>query len=154
MYILNFFISSFKNVGNDASSIFCLLSPTSAADADTTDESTPLVDESQDEYQPIDGVSRELGLTDSYVSWVDSDRAYSQMLLAVLLFFTVAVIGYSFIFDDFAWTDSVYLAVVIFTTVGTYALLNISEEVPTSTYVKTSHSLWLLSRIRRPFPNH
>jgi hypothetical protein len=134
MYILNMCVSTFKKAGHNVASIFWRPSPTPAPD--TIDESAPLVDESQGEDQAIPDMSAELGLTASYTAWMDSEGAYNQVLLAVVLFFAVAVIGFSYVFESWAVTDSIYFAVVIFTTVGTYAIHHQPEVILALTHVK------------------
>ena len=56
----------------------------------------------------------------NFTSWLDSRVAFVQVSFLSVVFLTLAVVGYSFIFEDWDVVDSLYTALVIFTTVGTY----------------------------------
>lgn len=59
------------------------------------------------------------GLTDEYRTWSDSTEAFHQAIFHTIVYFTVGIVGYSFLLPT-RWSivDSVYFSVVIFTTVG------------------------------------
>lgn len=59
------------------------------------------------------------GLTAEYTSWFESKTALMYALGNLTAYLLVAVIGYSFVFEDWPIYDSVYFAMVVFTTVGT-----------------------------------
>ena len=56
----------------------------------------------------------------NFQAWVHTSRAAVIVSIAAVLFLGLAVVGYSFLFEDWPVTDSIYLAVVLFATVGTY----------------------------------
>jgi hypothetical protein len=64
--------------------------------------------------------SQELrGLSAEYVNWFESTTALKYALGNFVAYLLVAVVGYSFVFEDWEIYDSVYFAMVVFTTVGT-----------------------------------
>lgn len=58
------------------------------------------------------------GLTAQYGNWLESKTALKYVLGNLLAYLLVAIIGYSFVFENWKIHDSVYFAVVVFTTVG------------------------------------
>jgi hypothetical protein len=118
MYILKFLVNNFKKAGHVALSSCCR-----PAD-DAAPESEPLVsaEEGDDNYQAMENEARQqpsrLGLTGEYVSWFDTQQAGAHCLLHVTVYLVIAVVAYSFVFEGWPVTDSIYFAVVIFTTVG------------------------------------
>ena len=60
------------------------------------------------------------GLSAEYVNWFESTTAAKYAVGNFVAYLLVAVVGYSFVFEDWAVHDSVYFAMVVFTTVGTW----------------------------------
>jgi hypothetical protein len=58
------------------------------------------------------------GLSAEYVNWFESTTAVKYAVGNFVAYLLVAVVGYSFVFEDWAVHDSVYFAMVVFTTVG------------------------------------
>jgi hypothetical protein len=58
------------------------------------------------------------GLSAEYVNWFESTTAAKYAVGNFAAYLLVAVVGYSFVFEDWAVHDSVYFAMVVFTTVG------------------------------------
>ena len=58
------------------------------------------------------------GLSAEYVNWFESTTAVKYAVGNFVAYLLVAVVGYSFMFEDWAIHDSVYFAMVVFTTVG------------------------------------
>ena len=58
------------------------------------------------------------GLSAEYVNWFESTTAVKYAVGNFVAYLLVAVVGYSFVFEDWAIHDSVYFAMVVFTTVG------------------------------------
>jgi hypothetical protein len=59
-----------------------------------------------------------LGLTDPFDDWFHSYDAVSKAKYAIFFYIGIAILGYSFIFEEWSILDSVYFAVTVFTTVG------------------------------------
>ena len=63
-------------------------------------------------------VSNRNGLTDGYVDWSHSHESIGNAFAAFLAYVVVAIVGYSFVFENWSILDSTYFAVTVFTTVG------------------------------------
>ena len=115
MYVLNFFIGAFKSAGS------LLISICKKEERFPTDEEEPLVSrEERLSFITTHQFENQANLTAEYTSWWETTDAVRQCLLYLLAYFAVAVIGYSFLFEKWPIADSIYFAVVIFTTVGMY----------------------------------
>jgi len=55
---------------------------------------------------------------DDFQSWSETKSALLWILFYVCIFIVLAVVGYSYLFESWPITDSIYTAVIIFTTVG------------------------------------
>lgn len=82
-----------------------------------SDEEHPLIPTEDPSQQSL--IDHQQSLTDVYKTWGESVDAFHYCIFHVLLYVTLAIVGYSFIFEDWPIVDSLYFAVVIFTTVGT-----------------------------------
>jgi len=87
---------------------------------DSSSNGLPLVSATDDYGSlPEKGNSnRELGLTDEYVDWSHSKNSILKVHLALLIYIGVAIVGYSFVFENWSIIDSIYFAITVFTTVG------------------------------------
>lgn len=74
----------------------------------------------EEEEDPDEQKSKTLGFTDDYVDWSHSKESIIMAFVAFLLYVIVAIAGYSYIFEDWPILDSMYFAVAVFTTVGTF----------------------------------
>jgi hypothetical protein len=114
MYILNFFVHLFKSAGESV--LWLCRQP-----QDDRMEAELLVSEEERErYESVDAASRRpsLGLTAEYKSWLESRQAQAHCIMHILFYVSLAIGGFSFIFEKWPIIDSIYFAVVIFTTVG------------------------------------
>lgn len=80
---------------------------------DTTEEGGDAVAAATSSSQELRGLSAE------YVNWFESTTALKYALGNFVAYLLVAVVGYSFVFEDWEIYDSFYFAMVVFTTVGT-----------------------------------
>lgn len=118
MYVLHFFINA---VYSAAESIFCIRCQPSSGR-----ENVALVSEGkkQGEYSATattrGGSSSQepRGLTGEYRSWFESKTAIKYACGNLAAYILVAVLGFSYVLEDWPVYDSVYFAVVLFTTVG------------------------------------
>ncbi|CAJ1954484.1 unnamed protein product [Cylindrotheca closterium] len=68
------------------------------------------------------------GFADAYVDWKHSHESIIQACGAFVCYIVVAIVGYSYIFEEWSILDSMYFAVTVFTTVG-YGDLAPSSDV-------------------------
>jgi hypothetical protein len=61
-----------------------------------------------------------LGLTAEYQTWLGSKSARNNAFVHFVVYLLVAVIGFSFVLEEWPIYDSIYFAVVVFTTVGMF----------------------------------
>ncbi len=119
MFILRFFVNA---VSSAVESLFCLcIRPSSDSGGGGDDENTALVSEEDDRirYASDSGsLLEQNGLTSEYHSWFESKTAVTYACANLLAYLLAAVIGFSFIFEKWPIVDSIYFAVVLFTTVG------------------------------------
>ena len=112
MFVLGFVFDKLQALGKS-------LVPTtrSAGERTNNDEEEPLLERS---LLLADLLENEDGFSSEYVGWFRSRDASQQCSLHLSVYLLVAIIGYSFVFEDWPVTDSIYFAVVIFTTVGEF----------------------------------
>lgn len=115
MYILRFFVNA---ISTAVDSVSCLcIRPGGGG------ETNILVSESNEgrgRYASMntEASSERLGLTGDYHSWFESKTAIRYACANLLAYLVVAIIGFSFVFEKWPIIDSIYFAVVLFTTVG------------------------------------
>jgi hypothetical protein len=71
--------------------------------------------------------SQRLGFTDRYVDWSHSQDSIFKAKVAFVLYLFVAIVVYSFILEQWSIIDSVYFAVIVFTTVGTLQVVLLGD---------------------------
>ena len=83
-------------------------------------EGSPLIADPEARTDLAAGAAREErpGLTDDYTSWSSSRQARRAAALHFSLYLFLAVVGFSFVVERWTVLDSLYFAVVLFTTVG------------------------------------
>lgn len=59
-----------------------------------------------------------VGLTDEYTSWTDSLQAFKGAIFHSIFYLAAGTLAYSVVFEKWPIVDSLYFAVVLFTTVG------------------------------------
>jgi len=91
------------------------------------DSSEPLVAGDGSNYGSMPDNNNTLGFTDDYVDWSHSNNVILTAQLAFLIYITIAIVGYSFVFENWSIIDSIYFAVTVFTTVG-YGDLTPSDD--------------------------
>lgn len=126
MYILQYIIDS---VGDTVERISTCLRTSNSEEAQglvSGTEETP-----QGNYSSLDalqddgdeergGRTSRLGLTAEFKSWIETDSARQHAIGHMAGYLFVAVMGFSFVFEKWPIVDSLYFAIVVFTTVGTY----------------------------------
>jgi hypothetical protein len=117
MYVLRFFVTA---ISSAVESIFCLcIRPGRGG------ETNILVSEDHEGrgagYASMNSdvsAAEVLGLTGTYHSWFESKTAIKYAIANLGAYLVVTIIGFSFLFEQWPIIDSMYFAVVLFTTVG------------------------------------
>lgn len=117
MYVLQFFVHAISSAAKRTVSLY----PRSQHE----NELVPLVSEDGDEVryasfeEEADSAQPELlGLTADYETWFGSTNAWKNAMAHLAVYLLMAIIGFSFVLEKWPIHDSIYFAVVVFTTVG------------------------------------
>jgi hypothetical protein len=113
MYILKFFIHGIQKVGKSTISICG-----SGRGRLGRHDSDPLLSEEMSGYQAVEDPQSARSLTASYVSYDHSTSSIRSGLFNLAIYFALAVVAFSFVFEKWPISDSIYFATVVFTTVG------------------------------------
>jgi hypothetical protein len=82
-------------------------------------DSDPLLSEDASGYQAVaEEPPSEGGLTAPYVCYDHSHWAIRSCLFNLAIYYSLAVVAFSFVFEKWPISDSIYFATVVFTTVG------------------------------------
>lgn len=119
MYVLQFFVHAISSAAKRTVSLY----PRSQHE----NELVPLVSEDGDEVryasfeEEADSAQPELlGLTAEYETWFGSTNAWKNAMAHLAVYLLMAIIGFSFVLEKWPIHDSIYFAVVVFTTVGMF----------------------------------
>ena len=114
MYILQFFVHGIQKVGRSTRSICG-----SGRGRRGSHDSDPLLSEEGGGYQAVaEDPQAVRNLTATYVSYDQSGWAIRSCLFNLAIYFSLAVVAFSFVFEKWPISDSIYFATVVFTTVG------------------------------------
>jgi hypothetical protein len=112
-YILKFFVRKIQKLATATRSI-----SGSGRGRQGSHDSDPLLSEEGGGYQAVEDPHSQRSLTAAYVSYDHSAWALRSSLFNLAIYFALAVVAFSFVFEKWPITDSVYFAAVVFTTVG------------------------------------
>lgn len=114
MYILKFFVHGIQKVGKSTRSICG-----TGRGRQGSHDSDPLLSEEGGGYQAVvEDPQLVRSLTAAYVSYDHSGWAIHSCLLNLAIYFSLAVVAFSFVFEKWPISDSIYFSTVVFTTVG------------------------------------
>lgn len=141
MYIFQFFLKSANSL---ADGIYCACCWTSQEG--TEEAAAPLLEApSRERPRSYNSLSEnsELGLTATYESWFESKDALPYALGHLFMYMVLAVVGFSFVLEQWPIYNSIYFAVVVFTTVGKHLCYRIvfSSNCPTERNAPTPMNL-------------